>query len=126
MSTGMGQPLIFSDLSQIHFLRLNSCFMFYMQISMSTSAHSNLFHFRHPAYYIFFSLEVMKLTVKHPTLAQVLISWFVGLSPSSGSVLTAQSLEPASDSVSPFLSAPPPTHTLSLSQETNIKKIFFN
>ena len=28
--------------------------------------------------------------------------------PASGSVLTAQSLEPASDSVSPSLSAPPP------------------
>ena len=39
------------------------------------------------------------------TLAQVTISWFVGLSPMLGSVLTAQSLEPASDSVSP-LSAP--------------------
>ena len=34
-------------------------------------------------------------------------SWFVGLSPASGSVLTAWSLEPASDSVSPALSAPP-------------------
>ena len=41
-------------------------------------------------------------------LAQVMILWFVGLSPAAGSVLTAQSLEPASDSVSPSLSAPPP------------------
>ena len=32
---------------------------------------------------------------------------FMSLSPVSGSVLKAQSLEPASDSVSPFLSAPP-------------------
>ena len=40
------------------------------------------------------------------TSAQVMISWFVGLSPTSGSVLTAQSLEPASDSVSPSLSVP--------------------
>ena len=40
-------------------------------------------------------------------LAQVVISWFVGLSPALGSVLIAQSLEPASDSVSPFLSVPP-------------------
>ena len=31
--------------------------------------------------------------VKHPTLAQVMISWFVGWSPAWGSVLTAQSLE---------------------------------
>ena len=41
------------------------------------------------------------------TLAQVMISRFVGSSPASGSVLTAQSLEPASDSVSPSLSVPP-------------------
>ena len=46
-------------------------------------------------------------SVKHPTLAQVMISWFVSSSPESGSVLTGQSLEPASDSVSPSLSAPP-------------------
>ena len=41
--------------------------------------------------------------VKRPTLAQVMISWFVSSSPASGSVLTAQSLEPISDSVSPSL-----------------------
>ena len=35
------------------------------------------------------------------------ILWFVGLSPASGSVLTAKSLEPVSDSVSPYLFAPP-------------------
>ena len=46
-------------------------------------------------------------SVKRPTSVQVMISWFVGLSPSSGSVLTSQSLEPASGSVSPSLSAPP-------------------
>ena len=44
--------------------------------------------------------------VKHPTLAQVMISPFMDSSPASGSVLTAQSLEPAWDSVSPSLSAP--------------------
>ena len=44
--------------------------------------------------------------VKCPTLAQVMISWFMGSSPMLGSVLTAQSLEPASCSVSPSLSAP--------------------
>ena len=54
-------------------------------------------------------------SVKRPTSAQVMISRFVSLSPASGSVLTAQSLEPASDSVSPPLSAPPPLAlTLSL------------
>ena len=46
-------------------------------------------------------------SVKHLTLAWVMISQFVGSSPTSGSVLTAQSLEPASDSVSPSLSALP-------------------
>ena len=46
-------------------------------------------------------------SVEHPTSAQVMISRFVSSSPASGSVLTAQSLEPASDSVSPSLSAPP-------------------
>ena len=45
--------------------------------------------------------------VKRLTLAQVMISQSMGLSPVSRSVLTAQSLEPASDSVSPSLSAPP-------------------
>ena len=47
-------------------------------------------------------------SVKHWTSAQVMISWFVGPSQMSGCVLTAQSLEFTSDSVSPTLSAPPP------------------
>ena len=44
-----------------------------------------------------------------PTLAQVMISRLAGSSPTSGSVLTAQTLEPASDSLSPSLplSLPP-------------------
>ena len=42
-------------------------------------------------------------SVKRPTSAQVMISWFMGSNPASGSVLTAQSLEPVSDSVSPSL-----------------------
>ena len=46
--------------------------------------------------------------VKRPALAQVMISRFVGSSPVWGSVLTAQSLEPASDSVSLSLSLSPP------------------
>ena len=49
----------------------------------------------------------MAQLVKHLTSAQVMISGSVGLSPMSGSVLTAQSLEPASGSVSPSLSSPP-------------------
>ena len=48
-----------------------------------------------------------QLSVEPPTSAQVMISQWVGSSPMSGSGLTAQSLEPASDSVSPPLSAPP-------------------
>ena len=49
----------------------------------------------------------MAQSVKRPTSAQVTISRYVSSSPASGSVLTVQSLEPASDSVSPSLSAPP-------------------
>ena len=47
-----------------------------------------------------------------------------GASPASGSVLTAQSLEPASDSVSPSLSAPP-LLTLSLSLSLKNKQTLF-
>ena len=54
--------------------------------------------------------------VKRPTLAQVMILWFMASSPVSGSVLTARSLESASDSVSPSLSASPPP-SLFLSQK---------
>ena len=46
-------------------------------------------------------------SVKCLTSAQVMISQFVGSTQASGSVLAARSLEPASDSVSPSLSAPP-------------------
>ena len=46
-------------------------------------------------------------SVMRPTSAQVMILLFVGSSPALGSVLTAQSLEPALDSVSASLSAPP-------------------
>ena len=47
-------------------------------------------------------------SVGRPTSAQDMILQFVSSSPTSGSVLTARSLEPASDSVSASLSAPPP------------------
>ena len=43
-------------------------------------------------------------SVECRTSAQVMISRFVGSSPVWGSVLTARSLEPASDSVSPSFS----------------------
>ena len=45
-------------------------------------------------------------SVKHPTSAQVMISLSVSSSPASGSLLTAQSLEPTSDSVSLSLPLP--------------------
>ena len=66
----------------------------------------------------------MAQLVKRLTSAQVMISYFVGLSPMSGSVLTAQSLEPASDSLYPSLClSPAHARTLSLSQkQINIKK----
>ena len=48
----------------------------------------------------------MAQLVKRLTSAQVMISQFVSLSPTLGSVLTAQRLELALDSVSPPLSAP--------------------
>ena len=63
----------------------------------------------------------MVQSVKQPTLAQVMISGSVSSSSTSGSVLAAQSLEPALDSISPCLSAPP-LHSLSLSK-INVKKI---
>ena len=51
-------------------------------------------------------------SVKCPTSAQVMILRFVSLSPALGSVLIAQSPEPASDSLSPSFSSP--AHALSL------------
>ena len=57
-----------------------------------------------------------------PTSAQVMISRPVSSSPASGSVLTAQSLEPASDSVSPSLSAPPLLMLCLSSVKNKIKK----
>ena len=55
-------------------------------------------------------------SVTCPTSAQVMISQFMGSSPASGSVLTARSLEPASDSVSPSLTSPACTLSLCLSK----------
>ena len=46
--------------------------------------------------------------VEHLTSAQVMISQLVGSGPASGSVLTAGSSDPASEPVSPSLSALPP------------------
>ena len=59
-----------------------------------------------------------------PTSAQVMIWQFVSLSPTYSSVLTAWSLEPASDSVF-FSLCPYPIHVLSLSlkNKQTLKKI---
>ena len=62
-------------------------------------------------------------SVEHLTSAQVVTSRLMSLSPTSGSVLTAWSLEPAWDSVSLSLSVLPPlTHTLSLSLSQKINE----
>ena len=50
----------------------------------------------------------MAQSVEPPTSAQVMILRFMSSSPESGSVLTARSLESASDSVFPSLSLPHP------------------
>ena len=60
-------------------------------------------------------------SVEFPTSAQVMISQFVSLSPVSGSVLRAQSLEPASDSVPTLVSAPSP---LMLCLSLSLKNVF--
>ena len=65
-------------------------------------------------------------SVKRLTLAQVTISRSMSWSPALGSALTAQSLEPASDSVSPSLSLSAPPRlvlALSLSLKNKHKKL---
>ena len=58
---------------------------------------------------------------KCPTLALVIILRSVSSSAASGSVLTAWSLEPTSDSVSPSLPLPC-SHSVSLSQKQTLKE----
>ena len=65
-------------------------------------------------------------SVTHPTLAQVMISQFVSLRPALGSVLTAQSLKNASDSVShSFLAPPRLVLSLCLPKINKCKRKFF-
>ena len=64
--------------------------------------------------------------VERPTSAQVMISQLTSSSPASGSVRTARSLEPASDSVSPSLSAPLPLTLCLLKINKCLKKIFLS
>ena len=59
----------------------------------------------------------MAHSVKHPRSKDLMV---LGFGPALGSVLTAQSLEPAWDSVSPSF-GPSPVHVLSLSK-INTKK----
>ena len=71
----------------------------------------------------------MPQSVERPTSAQVMIlrSVSVSSSPALGSVLTAQSLEPILDSVSPSLSAPALLmFCLSVKNKININQNFFN
>ena len=56
----------------------------------------------------FFGGAWVAQSVEAPTSAQAMISQFMSSSPVSGSVLTVQSLGPASDSVSPSRSNPAP------------------
>ena len=51
--------------------------------------------------------QSIECPVERLSSARVMISQLVGSSPALGSVLRAQSLEPASDSVSPSLSVSP-------------------
>ena len=67
-------------------------------------------------------------SVEPPISAQVMISRSMGSSPVSGSVLTAQSLEPTYDSVSPSLCPSPIcilSLSVSLSQKQTLKHFFF-
>ena len=61
-------------------------------------------------------------SVERPTSSQVMISRSVSSSRPSGSVLTAQSLEPASDSVSPSFSLSLPC-SCSVSLSLSLSKI---
>ena len=62
--------------------------------------------------------------VKRLTLAQVKIPQFMGSSPVSGSVLTAQSLKPAWIVCLPPLSAPPHSWSVSLKNKQTLKNLF--
>ena len=64
----------------------------------------------------------MAQLVEHPTSTQVMILQLMSSSPALGSVLTSQSLEPASDSVSLSVSITPPL-TLCLSLFLTLKHL---
>ena len=66
----------------------------------------------------------MAQLVERPISAQVTISRPLSLSPASGSVLTARSLEPASGFCVSLSLCPSPAHALSLSQINKYINIF--
>ena len=55
--------------------------------------------------------------VECQTLAEVMITWFLSSSTMAGSVLTARSLEPTSDSLSPSLSLPLPPKKINIQKK---------
>ena len=75
-----------------------------MEWYLALSVTNSFFFFK----FIIFGDTWVAWSVKRPTLAQATISQSVGSSPTSGSVLTAQSPEPGLDSVSSSLSLPLP------------------
>ena len=111
---------MFGFLSTI--LLLGVYFLCFSSLYFSLSCLNILFHFIFDFLTISFYRLVLVLSVriilyrsicvaqsvKRPTSAQVMISQFVSLNPTSGSVLTARSLEAPSDSVCLSLSDPPP------------------
>ena len=64
-------------------------------------------------------------SVERPTSTRVMISQLMSSSRASGSVLTSQSLEPASDAVSPSLSLPLPCSCSVSLSVSKIKILFF-
>ena len=93
-----------------------------MRDSFSSSNHS-----QREYGYLHFGCAWVAQSVQRLTSAQITISRLVGWSPMSGSAPTVQSLEPASESVSPSPSRPLPCLCSGLClSKINIKKNFFN
>ena len=96
-----------------HFNRTLHSHWFFLSLASNLESSVHVLTQRRVGKYLGFAFNIesardawVAQSVKRPTPAQVMISQFVNLSPALGSVLTARSLEPASDSVSPSLSAP--------------------
>ena len=100
---------MFSHLCAFLFLWLRLLRVFSLSQCTCTHTHTpTLWRLTHPCKTWFRQRKTcVAQSVERPTSAQVMISRPVGSSPTSGSVLTARSPEPASESLSPSLSAPP-------------------